>query len=215
METLEISGSGQPDSAVIWLHGLGADGYDFAPVVEQLQLPTVRFILPHAPYRPVTINNNYTMRAWFDLYGLEAGSRQDDTGIREAQDGIETLIRNEQARGIDPARIVLAGFSQGGAIALHTALRYQERLAGVIGLSTYLPLRPLLAAEAHPSNQGIPIFMAHGEYDEVIAIDLARPCAAFMEQQGYAVGWHEYPMPHSVCMQEIDDIRDFLRAVLG
>jgi len=215
METLEISGSRNPDSAVIWLHGLGADGYDFEPVVEQLQLPKVRFILPHAPQRPVTINNGYTMRAWFDLYGLNAGSPQDELGIRETQAEIEALIRQEETRGIDPARIVLAGFSQGGAVALHTALRHPQRLGGVMGLSTYLPLRSRLADEGHVANRELPIFMAHGTYDNVIVIDLAKSSSDFLEQLGYPVSWHEYPMAHSVCMEEIDDIRDFLQRVLG
>lgn len=214
LETLEISTSQNPQSAVIWLHGLGADGYDFEPVVEALNLPAVRFILPHAPLRPVTLNNGYTMRAWYDLYGLEAGSPQDNAGIRETQGQIEALIENEEARGIAPERIVLAGFSQGGAIALHTALRYPKRLAGVMGLSTYLPLRDSLIAEAHATNRDIPIFMAHGIHDTVISLPLAEASAAFIRQHGYEVSWREYPMAHSVCMEEIDDIRNFLRALL-
>jgi phospholipase/carboxylesterase len=215
MQTLEISGSQSSDSAVIWLHGLGADGYDFEPVVEQLQLPAVRYILPHAPYRPVTINNGYSMRAWFDLYGLEAGSPQDEAGIREAQADIDALIQRELSRGIEPMRIVLAGFSQGGAVALHSALRFPQRLAGVLGLSTYLPLKSWLAKEAHHANRDIPVFMAHGTFDNVIAIELAKSSAAFLQQLDYVVSWHEYPMPHSVCAQEIADIRNFLHSVLG
>lgn len=214
LETLEIPTSQNPQSAVIWLHGLGADGYDFEPVVEALNLPAVRFILPHAPHRPVTLNNGYIMRAWYDLYGLEAGSPQDNAGIRETQGQIEALIENEEARGIAPERIVLAGFSQGGAIALHTALRYPKRLAGVMGLSTYLPLRDSLIAEAHATNRDIPIFMAHGIHDNVISLPLAEASAAFIRQHGYEVSWREYPMAHSVCMEEIDDIRNFLRALL-
>jgi phospholipase/carboxylesterase len=214
LETLEISTSQNPHSTVIWLHGLGADGHDFEPVVQQLDLPSIRFILPHAPYRSVSLNNGYTMRAWYDLYGLEADSPQDDMGIRESQSQIEALIKNEQARGIAAERIVLAGFSQGGAIALHTALRHSQRLAGVMGLSTYLPLKNSLATGAHAANRGIPVFMAHGTYDNVISLASAEASVAWMRQHGYEVSWHEYPMAHSVCMEEMDDIRSFLRFAL-
>lgn len=214
LETLEISASEKPHSTVIWLHGLGADGHDFEPVVQELALPSTRFILPHAPYRPVSLNNGYMMRAWYDLYGLEAGSPQDDIGIRETQSRIEELIRTEEARGIPSARIVLAGFSQGGAIALHTALRYPQKLAAVMGLSTYLPLKDSLAAEMHASNRAIPVFMAHGMFDNIISLGSAEASAAWMRQHDYEVSWHEYPMAHSVCMQEIDDIKGFLRRLL-
>lgn len=214
LETLEICGSQTPDSAVIWLHGLGADGHDFETVVDELRLPSVRFILPHAPYRPVTINSGYTMRAWFDLYGLEAGSPQDEGGIRNAQTQIEALIERERQRGIDSGRIILAGFSQGGAIVLHTALRHAERLGGVLGLSTYLPLKSALAAEAHPSNLDLPIFMAHGTFDNVISLELAEASTAFLRQHGYQIEWHEYAMPHSVCLEEIADIRGFIHRAL-
>src|SRR5690606_29566883 len=214
LETLEICSSRTPDSAVIWLHGLGADGHDFETVVEELRLPSVRFILPHAPYRPVTINNGYSMRAWFDLYGLEAGSPQDEAGIRDAQAQIELLIERERRRGIVTDRIMLAGFSQGGAIALHTALRHPERLGGVLGLSTYLPLKFALAAEAHASNRDLPIFLAHGTFDNVIGLQLAEASADFLRQHGYQPEWHEYAMAHSVCLEEIAGIRGFIYRAL-
>lgn len=214
LETLEICGTDEPTGTVIWMHGLGADGYDFEPVAAELRLPSIRFVFPHAPYRAVTINNGYNMRAWYDLYGLEAGSAQDETGIRTAQADIEALISREHQRGVDSSRIVLAGFSQGGAIALHTALRHSHKLAGVLALSTYLPLKSTLAEEASAANRHTPIFMAHGTFDNVISVELAKASADFMQQHGYQIQWHEYPMPHSVCMEEISDIRDFLHSVL-
>lgn len=215
LDTLELSITSQTDASVIWLHGLGADGSDFEPVVEALDLPGIRFILPHAPYRAVTLNNGYQMRAWYDLYGLTPGSQQDEAGIRQSQSEIEALIAVEKARGIETSRIVLAGFSQGGAIALHTALRHAEPLAGVLALSTYLPLRSQLTEEASPANRNIPIFMAHGSFDTVITHEIAIAAADLLKQQNFRLTWHEYPMAHSVCMEEIDDIRQFLRAVLS
>jgi phospholipase/carboxylesterase len=214
LDALEICSSKNPDGTVIWLHGLGADGYDFEPVVQELRLPSIRFILPHAPARPITINNGYSMPGWYDLYGLEAGCPQDEPGIRETQSRIEALIEKEVARGITPDRIVLAGFSQGGAVALHTALRYPHRLAGVMGLSTYLPLKSSLAGEAQDANRDLPVFITHGTFDNVIALDLAQASADCLRQHGYSVTWHEYSMAHSVCMEEIADIRDFLQTVL-
>ena len=208
--TLEISHTPNPDSAVIWLHGLGADGYDFEPVVKELDLPSTRFILPHAPVRPITINNGYPMRGWYDLFGLEAGSRQDESGIREMQIHIAAVIARENARGIPYERIVLAGFSQGGAIALHTALRFEHRLAGVMGLSTYLPLKDSLADDAHPANREVSVFIAHGTFDNIIGVNLARASADWLQQHGYPVTWHEYPMGHTVSMDEMVDIRNFL-----
>ena len=215
LEALEISGAATIDSSVIWLHGLGADGHDFEPIVHELNLPNTRFILPHAAYRPVTINNGYVMRAWYDLFDLGLGSEQDEEGIRQAQLQIEALIAREQARGIAPSRIVLAGFSQGGAIALHTALRYPLRLAGLIALSTYLPLKSKLTQEAHEANRQLPIFMAHGSFDEVISLDVCKASLYVLNQQGYAVDWHEYAMGHSLCAEELADIRTFLRNVLN
>lgn len=215
LETLEISGAATIDSSVIWLHGLGADGHDFEPIVHELNLPNTRFILPHAAYRPVTINNGYVMRAWYDLFDLGLGSEQDEEGIRQAQLQIEALIAREQAHGIAPSRIVLAGFSQGGAIALHTALRYPLRLAGLIALSTYLPLKSKLTQEAHEANLQLPIFMAHGSFDEVISLDVCKASLNVLNQQGYAVDWHEYAMGHSLCAEELADIRTFLCNVLN
>ena len=207
--------SGKAKASVIWLHGLGADGNDFVPVVEMLNLPDVRFILPHAPYRKVTVNNGYEMRAWYDIIEFGGKSaqeinKQDEAGIRESQTYVDVLIKQEISRGIAANKIVLAGFSQGGAIALHTALRQQQALAGVLALSTYLPLQPLLAAEKTAANQHTPIFMAHGSHDEVISLAVCQRSIDALQAQNYAIEWHEYPMAHSVCMEEIDDIRTFL-----
>lgn len=211
---IEICSDKNPSACVIWMHGLGADGNDFAPVVEILNLPQIRFILPHAPYRKVTANNGYEMRAWYDIYAFTPGSREDEDGIRESQTYIESLIAREISRGIAPSKIVLAGFSQGGAIALHTALRQNQELAGVLALSTYLPLKPLLAAEKTVANQNTSIFMAHGTYDEVISLATCQVSFEVLQSQHYNIKWHEYPMAHSVCMEEIDDIRAFLSKVL-
>lgn len=211
---IEILHGETANASVIWLHGLGADGNDFVSVVELLDLPNVRFILPHAPFRKITLNNGYEMRAWYDLYGLAAGSPQDAVGIAASQAYIESLIANEQARGIPSDRIVLAGFSQGGAIALHAGLRQQQALAGILALSTYLPLKANLPAEKSIANQATPIFMAHGTFDEVISLNSCRDSLSALQAQQYQVDWHEYPMAHSVCLQEIDDIRSFLLRVL-
>jgi phospholipase/carboxylesterase len=208
---LEICTGTSPDASIIWLHGLGADGYDFAPVIEMLQpLPSVRFILPHAPRLPVTINGGYHMPAWYDIFGRDIADRQDEPGIRASQSQIEGLIAQEKGRGIDAGRIALAGFSQGGAIALHTGLRHAEKLAGIIALSTYLPLHGSLAREASAPNRNTPIFMAHGTFDEVIAPETGRASAEFLSAAGYDLKWQEYEMPHSVCNDEIADIRDFI-----
>lgn len=215
MKSLEICSGPIPDASIIWLHGLGADGHDFAPVVEALQpLPHVRFILPHAPAQAVTINGGYVMPAWYDIFGADLTARQDEAGIRASQALVEALIAQEKMRGIAPARIALAGFSQGGAIALHTALRHAEKLAGVIALSTYLPLYEKLPAERSATNLTTPIFMAHGRFDDIIPLKTAETSRDFMERSGYRVEWHEYPMPHSVCNEEIADIRDFIDGIL-
>lgn len=215
LETLEITTGKTIDASIIWLHGLGADGHDFEPIAAALNLPNTRFIFPHAPYRSVTLNNGYEMRAWYDLYGLSLDSQQDEAGIRQSQSEIEALISAEASRGIRTERIVLAGFSQGGAIALHTALRYPQKLAGVLALSTYLPLKSILAKEAHQANHEIPIFMAHGSFDNVIAPAIAQASAQTLMQNGYQPLWHEYPMAHSVCDEEISDIRLFLQSILN
>ncbi len=210
LAALEIFPSGQIDYSVIWLHGLGADGHDFAPLVDELNLPRTRFILPHAPPMPVTINNGHVMPAWYDIFGLDSASQQDEQGIRQTQAQIETLITREQERGIASEHIVLAGFSQGGAVALHTALRHPHRLGGVMALSTYLPLKTQLPKEAHEDNRSLPIFMAHGSFDQVIALETGKASAKLLEQHGYHIDWHEYAMGHSVCAEELADIRAFL-----
>jgi len=213
-QPIEIATSESINASVIWMHGLGADGNDFVPVVKMLNLPHIRFILPHAPYRNITRNNGYEMRAWYDIYGLTPISREDNIGIGESQAQIEQLIAQEISRGISSKRIVLAGFSQGGAIALHTALRYAQPLAGVLALSTYLPLRTNLAAEKNSANQQTPIFMAHGRDDAVITLETCLVSLELLKAQDYAVDWHEYAMEHSVCEQEIADIKQFLLTVL-
>jgi len=211
---IEICRSQKPNASVIWLHGLGADGHDFVPVVEMLDLPEVRFILPHAPFQKITLNNGYEMRAWYDLYGLNAYDKQDSPGIAQSQTLVTQLIAQENDRGIPSNRIVLAGFSQGGAIALHTSVRHKQLLAGVLALSTYLPLKANLAAEKLLANQHTPIFMAHGVDDQVITLETARAARDELLAQNFSVDWREYAMPHSVCNAEINDIGEFLVCVL-
>lgn len=207
------------NASIIWLHGLGADGYDFEPVVKHfLANPLfrqVRFILPHAPEMAVTRNNGYIMPAWYDIYGQIPVTREDEAGINTSKAYINSLIDNEIRRGVSAERILLAGFSQGGAIALHTALRYPQKLAGVLALSTYLPLHALLAEEAHPDNSHTPIFMAHGVFDDIIPLDMAIKSRDLLQNCRYSVNWHEYNMPHSLCDQEIIDIQTFLKQVLS
>jgi len=215
-QALEIETAPSPDAAVLWLHGLGADGHDFEPVVPQLRLPPqlrVRFVFPHAPVRPVTLNMGMRMRAWYDILQL-GGGREDEAGIRESQALLEALIARERRRGVAAQRIVLAGFSQGGAVALHTGLRHAERLAGILALSTYLPLAGSLAPEHSAANLGVPLFMAHGRFDDIIPIERARQSRVALEGLGCKVEWREYAMPHAVCGEEIADIAAWLRAVL-
>ena len=197
-------------ASVIWLHGLGADGYDFAPVVDMLNLAQVRFILPHAPTMAVTRNNGYVMPAWYDLYAPSESQQEDLVGITRSEDYLNSLIENEIKRGIASDKIVLSGFSQGGAIALHTATRYPKKLAGVLALSTYLPLKATLAKQAHAANLATPIFMAHGRADDIISLDRALASRLSLQESGFNVQWHEYAMAHSVCAEEINDIRLFL-----
>lgn len=201
-------------SCVILLHGLGADGFDFKPVVEMLSLPHIHFILPHARYKKITMNNGYEMRAWYDLFGLSKDSPQDAVGIEASRVDIEALIAHANSLEVPTHRIALAGFSQGGAIALHTALRHPQPLAGVLALSTYLPLKNTLPTEKSVQNQSIPIFMAHGDADEVIHIETALSARQQLLDNGYLVEWHEYPMAHSVNANEITDIRQFLLKIL-
>jgi phospholipase/carboxylesterase len=212
---VEINPTTAPTASVIWLHGLGADGNDFVPVVKTLNLPHVRFILPHALYKKVTANNGYEMRAWYDVFGFTVGSREDEAGIRESQAYIESLIAKEVKRGIPSNRIVLAGFSQGGAVVLYSGLRHADKLGGVMALSTYLPLKTSLALEKTQINQNTPIFMAHGTFDEVISLATNQVSLEILKSQHYVVNWHEYEMAHSVNMQEIDDIRAFLLQTIG
>ena len=209
MDAVEIETGPEPRAAVIWLHGLGADGHDFEPIVAELELDqAVRFVFPHAPMRPVTINNGMRMRAWYDIFQF-GGGPEDEAGIRASQKIVETLIGAEKGK-----KIVLAGFSQGGAIVLQAALRHAKALAGVLALSTYLPLAAKVQAEASSANRAIPIFMAHGQYDEIIPLDRAEASRDALQRLGYAVEWHSYPMPHSVCAPEIADISRFLNRVL-
>ncbi|HET7670967.1 MAG TPA: dienelactone hydrolase family protein [Burkholderiales bacterium] len=211
MEAIQIETGRNPQAAVIWLHGLGADGHDFEPIVPELELEKpVRFVFPHAPIRPVTINNGMRMRAWYDIYQF-GGGREDEQGLRASQKLVEDLIR---AQGLPAEKIVLAGFSQGGAIVLQTGLRHAERLAGIMALSCYLPIASTVAAERTEANKAAPIFMAHGRFDDIIPIDRAQASRAALEKLGCKVEWHEYPMPHSVCPQEIADISAFLARVL-
>jgi phospholipase/carboxylesterase len=220
LEAIEIETGKSPAASVIWMHGLGADGSDFVPIVEELELdgtPGIRFLFPHAPMRPVTINNGTVMRAWFDvsLGDLEGNSRRaDERGVRESQAQIAALIEREAERGVGPEHIVLAGFSQGGAIALQTGLRHPRRLAGVMALSTYLPLADTLAREATPASKATPIFMAHGIYDPLIPLAMGAGSMTLLTGFGYTVEWRQYPMPHSVCPEEIEDIGAWLRRVL-
>ena len=214
--TLEPMGTAR--AAVIWLHGLGADGYDFVPIVNELKLPAalpVRFLFPHARTRPVTINNGYQMRAWYDIKSISREAAEDDEGIRESEGAVRELIERELARGVAASRIVLAGFSQGGAIALHSGLRYSQQLAGVLALSTYLPLRGLLAAESAPANRSTPILMCHGTQDSVVPLQLGEFSRDHLQAHGYAVDWRTYPMPHSVCLEEVNDISQWLQARLA
>lgn len=215
---IEIETGPDPRACVIVLHGLGADGSDFVPVCEQLDLDAVgpvRYVLPHAPQRPVTINGGYVMRAWFDILALGGQGGEDEPGLRASQAIVEGLIEREIARGLPASRVVLAGFSQGCAMALLTGLRHRERLAGLAGLSGYLPLAARTAAERTPANQDTPVFLAHGSFDPMIAAARAAASRDALQALGYAIEWHEYPMEHAVCPEEIDDLHRWLLRVLA
>jgi len=216
LEAIELETGKNPTTSVIWLHGLGADGHDFEAIVPELDLPAIpiRFVFPHAPMQAVTINAGMVMRAWYDVSDA-AIRREDEAGVRASQARLEALIAREKERGTSANRVLLAGFSQGGAIALHAGLRYRERLAGIMALSCYLPVADKLAAEAHAANRDVPVFMAHGTQDPVVAISHASESRDLLEREGYIVEWHEYPMPHSVCPEEIRDISAWLRRVLA
>lgn len=215
LDAIEIEPRGAAEAAVIWLHGLGADGHDFEPIVPELGLgdsPRIRFVFPHAPVQPVTINGGESMRAWYDIYN---DRRHDEAGIRASQARVEALLARERARGVAPRRTVLAGFSQGGAIALQTGLRHAERLAGILALSTYLPLPETVDFEASPANRDVPIMMMHGTQDPLILLERASFSRRTLEELGYPVEWRQYRMQHSVCAEQIVEIGAWLRRVLS
>jgi phospholipase/carboxylesterase len=215
LDTVEVEPRAAADAAIVLMHGLGADGHDFESIVPELGLPgAVRFVFPHAPVRPVTVNGGYRMRAWYDILALDGRAGEDEAGIRQAAGAVSELVRREVRRGVAAERIVLAGFSQGGAVALHTALREPSRLAGVVALSSYLPLASALAAEAHPANAALPVFMAHGSRDELLPKMLGERSRDALRARGYDVEWHAYPMAHAVCAEEIAQLRDWLTRVL-
>jgi phospholipase/carboxylesterase len=214
LESIEITTGDGPQLSVLWLHGLGADGHDFEPIVPELGLRfPVRFVFPHAPVRPVTINGGMAMRAWYDILGFDAKAKEDAAGIRASAAAVTGLIDREIERGMASERIVLAGFSQGGAVALHTALREPRALAGVLALSTYLPLASTFASERSAANAGVPIFMAHGTADSVLPLALAEFSRRTLEALGYAVEWHAYSMAHSVCLEEVSAVGAWLAAL--
>ncbi len=213
-DTVEVTTGENPQGSIIWLHGLGADGHDFEPIVPALELPadvSLRFVFPHAPQRPVTINGGMTMRAWYDILSLDAEGRADAAGVADSSAILEGLIAREIERGIEPRKIVIAGFSQGGAIALHTAMQTGHELAGLMALSTYMPLPDTLVNAT--SRKDIPIFMAHGSFDPVLRMEWGRTAADRLIEAGYRVDWHEYPMAHAVCPQEITDIGAWLSGI--
>ncbi len=216
LSCVELESGPSPRHSVIWLHGLGADGNDFVPMVEELTLPVdpVRFVFPHAPMQPVTINGGYVMRAWYDIISHDLTAREDEKGVRDSQHAIERLIEREESRGSPAKNIVVVGFSQGGAIALQAGLRFPRRLAGVAALSAYLPLSSTLPAELAPANRGASVLMAHGSEDPVVPVSLAQQSRDDLQELGLKVQWHVYPMLHGVCAEEIRDIETWLRQVL-
>jgi phospholipase/carboxylesterase len=218
LEAIHVDTAPEPTASVIILHGLGADGNDFVPVAHELDLASVgpvRFVFPHGPTRPVTINGGHVMRAWYDILGTDIARREDEAGLRASQALVEELIARERARGVPASRIVLGGFSQGCAMTLMAGLRHGERLAGLLGMSGYLPLADTTAAERSAANADVPIFLAHGRADPVIALARATASRDALQALGYPVEWHDYPMPHSVCAQEIADINRWLLTVLA
>lgn len=218
LETLDIETGPSPDAAILWLHGLGADAHDFEPIVPEIVRPrerSWRFVFPNAPIRPVTLNGGMQMRAWYDLKGLDRTAAEDLSGFWDTDARIRELLDREESRGIAPGRIVLGGFSQGGAVSLYSALRYPKRIAGVLALSCYLPLQGRLPAERSMENRATPIFMAHGRADPVLSISLGLDSCEVLRKLDYPVEWHEYPMAHAVCAAEIADIRTFLLRILS
>lgn len=217
LDTIELESAPNPTVAIIWMHGLGADGNDFVPIVKELNLkgcPGIRFVFPHAATMPVTINGGYVMRAWYDILGTDIAKREDEAGLRVSQMRIEQLIVREKARGIPADHIILAGFSQGCAMALQVGLRHPEKLAGLLCLSGYVPLRDAVKDERHGANQHTPIYLAHGRADPVIPIQRAEQSRDLLLDLGYKIEWHEYMMQHSVCGEEIDDISAWLQGIL-
>lgn len=213
-ETVEVVTGENPVGSVIWLHGLGADGHDFEAIVPELRIPLdlpLRFVFPHAPVRPVTINGGMAMRAWYDILSLDSEGRADADGVRESSALLENLVRREQERGIDTRHIVIAGFSQGGAIAINVALHSKDRLAGLMALSTYIPLPDEL--DGSPGIRDLPVFMAHGSFDPMLPMQWGQASADKLTEAGFSVDWHDYPMAHAVCPAEIADIRSWLLSV--
>jgi phospholipase/carboxylesterase len=216
-DTVEIEPPRPADASVVLLHGLGADGHDFESLVPELRLPgesAIRWVFPHAPVRPVTLNGGMRMRAWYDILGLDRRAVQDEAGIRESASTAAALVRREGERGVRSDRVVLAGFSQGGAIALFAGLRHPERLAGILALSTYLPLDATLADEAHPANAAVPVFQAHGRFDDIVPLALGQRTRELLSSRGYDVDWRTYPMPHSLSAEEVGDMSTWLLKVL-
>jgi phospholipase/carboxylesterase len=217
LPAIELETAPGPTASVIWLHGLGADGNDFVPIVPELGLPrapALRFIFPHAPVRAITINNGMRMRAWYDIAAADLNNRADIAGVRQSAEQVEALIAREKARGVPAARIILAGFSQGGAIALYAGLRHAERLAGILALSTYLVQADRLPAEAAAANRDVPIFMAHGTADPVVRFEWGVASRRALEANGNPVEWHQYPIEHSLCLEEVRAIGAWLARVL-
>jgi phospholipase/carboxylesterase len=218
LDCVEIETATDPRHAVIWLHGLGADGHDFQPIVPQLvrpEWPPLRFVFPHAPVRPITLNNGLPMRAWYDIAGFDLAQRQDEPGIRTSIGAVDDLIAREVERGVPVSNIVLTGFSQGGAVALAAGLRHAQRLAGIVALSTYLPIADRTTDERHAANAATPIFMAHGAFDPVVPQVLGERSRDQLRAWGFAVDWHSYAMAHQVCPLEIEDLAAFMTAIVG
>ncbi|MFL6582252.1 MAG: alpha/beta hydrolase [Burkholderiales bacterium] len=215
-QTIEIETRPKPSHSVIWLHGLGADGNDFVPIVQELTLPPIgiRFVFPHAPMRAVTVNGGFVMRAWYDIVSQDIARKEDEVGLRQSQNIVEELIAKEAARGVPANRVVLAGFSQGGVIALQTALRQPRRLAGAMSLSAYLPLVNKIEQERNAANNDMPVFLGHGTSDNVVPLVLGKASREQLIKMGYDVDWHQYPMAHSVCAEELQDISAWFKRVL-
>ena len=217
IECVVVETGPNPTGCVIWLHGLGADGYDFVPIVkelEQLGLPNTRFVFPHAPKIPVSINGGYVMRAWYDIRNVDLQRQEDEAGVRQSQATLESLIEDQIASGFKPGQIVLAGFSQGGAIVYQTGVRTAHKLAGLIALSTYLPCEGSLNAELNTNNRDTPVLAAHGEQDNIVLIERGEKAVKLLKDKGFSVDWHTYPMAHSVCGEEVVEIAEFLKKVL-